>query len=191
MAGTTVATARPPSKAAVWAGEQRLVVAATFFTVAVLFHNFDHLRRGGSSVSAGVFWLGSLAIINEVGVVMLAYMRHPRAGLAAVASGVTLAAGYVFVHFTPARSWLSDSFVSGHASPVSIVAASLETVAAVVLAVAGLLLVRRRAEAAPASAWPAMDQPTRGALLSTLRHPVVAAMVVGNLVIFVGSLLTR
>ena len=158
---------------------------ATLFSVAVLLHNFDHLRRGGSSVSAGVFWLGSLAIINEVGVVVLAFMRHPKAPHAAVLTGAVLAAGYLFVHFTPARTWLSDSFVSGHPSPISFMAALLETAAALVLAVAGYQLLARPARAPePRDASPV-------SLTRALRHPVVIAMIAGNVIVFFGSLATR
>jgi hypothetical protein len=169
-----------------WTGEQRLVAAATLFSVAVLIHNFDHLRRGGSSVSAGVFWLGSLAIINEVGVVVLAYMRHRWAPLAAVAGGLVLAAGYVFVHFTPHRTWLSDSFVSGHPSPISVLAAMFETVASIILAIAGLVIVRRHDRGGVAEGVAG-----RGDLGRALRHPVVLAMIIGNVIIFAGSLATR
>ena len=160
---------------------QWLVAGSTFFAFAVLVHNLDHLRRGGASVSAGVFWLGTLAIVDEVAVVVLARMRHRLAPLAAAVSGAMLAAGYVFVHFTPRRTWLSDSFVSGHASPVSIVAAALETVAALVLAVAGYVLLT---DPSPPSAPPVPAT-------SALRHPVVVAMILGNAAILVGALATR
>jgi hypothetical protein len=157
-----------------------MVATATFFATAVLLHNFDHLRRGGSSVSADVFWIGTLAIVDEVGVVVLAFLRHPRAPLAAVISGATLAAGYVFVHFTPRRTWLSDSLVSGHASPVSIAAASLETIAALALAIVGALAIKT----------PRHDREAMRPR-DTFRHPVVVAMIVGNAVVLIGSLATR
>ena len=53
--------------------------------------------------------------------------------IAAVAAGFPLAAGYVFVHFTPGRGWLSDSFVSESVSVVSRLAASTEVVAALTI----------------------------------------------------------
>src|SRR5687767_8981893 len=97
-----------------------LRAAATFFALAVLIHNSDHLRRGGDSVSADVFWLGSAAIILEVLVVVLVYMRHPAAPLVATAAGFQLALGYLAVHFTPERGLFSDSFVSGDGSALSV-----------------------------------------------------------------------
>jgi hypothetical protein len=165
--------------------DDRLVGLATFFAIAVLVHNFDHLRRGGSSVSIDVFWIGTLAILDEVAVVVLAYVRHPRAPLAALVSGISLAAGYVFVHFTPQRTWLSDSFVEGHASVLSIFAASLETVAALALA-AGAFVILRQPRAESAAQRLAGAPSTR-----TWTHPVVLAMVVGNAIVLLGSLLTR
>jgi hypothetical protein len=64
--------------------------AAIFFASAVLVHNADHLRRGGDWVSAVVFWLGSGAIILEVGLVALVFMRHAAAPLAAAIGGFAL-----------------------------------------------------------------------------------------------------
>jgi hypothetical protein len=172
------------SNAATQVAMARLRMAATFFTVAVLFHNFDHLRRGGDSVGADVFWLGSAAILLEVGVVLLVFMRHPAAPLVATLVGGALAVGYLVVHFTPERSFFSDSFVSGNGSALSVLAAGLETAAAVVLCASGWLAMRTRALS------PRPDADTLS-IAEGLRQPAVLAMAVGNLVIFVGSLLTR
>jgi hypothetical protein len=70
------------------------------------------VRRGADLLSRDVFWAGTLAVVVEVGVVALVFMRHRLAPLAAFAAGVSLAAGYTVVHFTPERSWLSDSLLS-------------------------------------------------------------------------------
>ena len=153
--------------------------AATLFTVAVLIHNGDHLRRGGDSVSSDVFWLGSAAIIVEVAVVALVFAGHRLAPTAAAVAGFQLAVGYLAVHFTPARSWFSDSFVTGDASMVSVAAAGLEATAALVLGIAGTLALRRGANGPSLAA------------ADVVRHPVVLAMIVGNLVIFIGSIATR
>ena len=130
-------------------------------------------------MSADVFWIGSAAIILEVLVVLLVFMRHPAAPLVATATGFSLAVGYLAVHFTPERGWISDSFLETGAQGVSIVAGGLETLAAVVLGVAGAMALRRPVTTAGTS------------VIDALRHPVVAAMALGNAVIFVGSLLTR
>ncbi len=166
------------------ADHRLLEVAATFFALAVLIHNTDHLRRGGDSVTADVFWLGTAAIAIEVGVVVLVFLRHPSAPLAAVAAGFPLALGYLFVHFTPERTWLSDSFPGGDVSALSWFAASLETVAALVLGVAGVVVLRRRGVAVASGTG---STP----LAAGVRHPVVVVMALGNLAILAGALLTR
>lgn len=162
-----------------------LRLSATLFTAAVLLHNGDHLRRGVGSVGADVFWLGVFGILLEVAVVVLIFMDHPTAPLAAVSAGVGLAAGYLFVHFTPSRTWLSDSFTSGSPGALSVLAAGFETVAALLLAAAGLSVLRRRGLASSAGGE------STGTIPGALRHPVVAAMVGGNLLMLIATAVTR
>lgn len=161
-----------------------LDAAAVFFTIAVLVHNGDHLRRGGDAVAADVFWIGTSAMLLEVAIVALVFARHAAAPLAAAVGGFSLAAGYLAVHFTPSRSWLSDSFLDADASALSWFAASIETLSALLLGAVGLALLRRRglADAASSSSLPPA---------SALAHPVVLLMALGNLVIFIGSIATR
>jgi hypothetical protein len=166
-------------------GGRELRIAAIVFTVAVLAHNGDHLRRGGDSVTAQVFWVGSAAILVEVAAALLVFLHHPSAPIAAVAAGFGLAAGYILVHFTPDRGWLSDSLTSGNASWLTVLAAIFETVAALGL---GLVGVRSLREVGIAAAAPG---PARVSLTRTVRHPVVAAMMIGNVAIFLGSAATR
>jgi hypothetical protein len=153
--------------------------------LAVLVHNSDHLRRGGDSVTGGVFWLGRAAIVVEVAVVAMVFGRHPAASVAAITAGVSLAAGYVIVHFTPEWGPISDSFVEGDARWTSVFAAVLETAAALGLGMAGIDRLRRRGLAGT----------TRhvgiAPLTGALRHPLVLAFLVANVIIFVGSLATR
>jgi hypothetical protein len=166
------------------ATERLLVAAASFFAFTVLLHNADPVRRGADAVSTDVFWIGSAAIVLEVGVVFLAVQRHRLAGLAAAVVGLSLAAGYVVVHFLPARGWLSDSFPSGvDVSPLSWGAASLEVAGALVLGAAGLAALRRQPV-------PAAAVGLRG-VRDTLAHPVVAVMVLGNIVVLVASIAQR
>ena len=166
-------------------GDRWLRMAAIAFAAAVLVHNGDHLRRGGDSVSAQVFWVGSAAILVEIAVVLLVFARHPSAPVAAVAAGFGLALGYLVVHFTPHRSWLSDSLTDGEASWLTVLAALVETLAALGLGTAGLRSLRQTGLAAAASGYAPVSW-TR-----TVTHPAVAAMVIGNVVIFVGSAATR
>jgi len=154
-----------------------------FFAVAVLVHNADHLRRGGASVSAEVFWLGSAAVLTEVALVALVFMRHPLAALAAAVGGADLAVGYLFVHFTPPRPWLSDSFLGNDASLLSVSAASLETLTALLLSLGGVLVIHENRTLAGSH--------TSLPFTIVLRHPVVCMTMVGNTLMFVLTLAER
>jgi hypothetical protein len=157
-----------------------LVPAAGFFTLAVLIHNSDHVRRGTDAVGKDVFWVGTSAIAIEVALVVLATQRHRLAALAATAGGLSLAAGYVLVHFLPARSWLSDSFTSAaDVSPLSWFAASLEVIAAVTLGVVGLMALRERGGLAGVT----RPDPQQRSLRDALLHPFALAMIAGNVAI--------
>ena len=167
--------------------DRQLRVTAAIFAVAVLVHNADHLRRGGDSVSADVFWIGILAILVEVGVVALIFMRHPSAPLAAAVGGLWLAVGYLVVHFTPRRDVLSDSFTGGGASWLSLFAASFETAAAVLLGIAGIMALRRSGS----RKTPTRQNVEELSFGEALRHPLVAVRLFGNIVIVAGSFVTR
>ena len=182
---------RPPaargSMSMATAGDDRLVLrAAAFFTVAVLLHGADHARRGVDTIGREIFWLGVAAMVLEVGVVVLACQRHRLAPLAAAVAGFSLTAGYVAVHFLPARSWASDSLTSGvDVSPLSWGAASLEVVAATVLGIVGAVVLRRRGGLTSAAARPKVESDHRR---PPAAHPVALAMIVGNLVLLAVSL---
>ena len=157
--------------------------AAVVFAVAVLFHNGDHLRRGGDSVATDVFALGTFGMVLEVAVVALVLMGHRLGPLAAASVGGTLTAGYLVVHLAPPRTWLSDSLTAGDdITWLSWVAVLGLVASALVLAVAGWSLFRRRGGLASTAA------PVRPA--TSALHPVTTAMVVGNLVILAGSVAT-
>jgi hypothetical protein len=165
--------------------DQMLAAAATFFAIAVLIHNSDHVRRGADSVHLDVFWIGSAAITLEVSLVVLSIMRHRVAPLAAATGGLFLAVGYVVAHFLPSHPFLSDSFVSAsNVSPLSWFAASLEVVAALTLGVTGLVLLHDRGGLASAG----RPNAAQGRLGDVLTHPVVAAVIAGNAVILAASL---
>jgi len=150
---------------------------ATLFTAAVLIHGADHARRGVDTINLDVFWLGASAIALEVAVVVLAFQRHRLAPLVAIATGFPLAVGYLVVHFLPERTLFSDSFTSGDdVSLLSWSAASLETVAAMVLGIAGLAVMRRRGGLASAG----HARPEQAGWRSAAVHPVALAMILGN-----------
>jgi hypothetical protein len=182
---TTIQHRRDLAGATADRGDQLMLAAAALFTIAVLVHNGDHLRRGVDSVGRDVFWIGTAGVLLEVGVVVLACQRHRLAPLAAVAIGWSLAPAYVGVHFLPARSWVSDSFPSAtHVSPLSWFAASLEVVAALALGLAGWVVLQQRGGLASATEPRATQRSWRAGLL----HPVAAMMLAGNVVIVAASL---
>lgn len=159
-----------------------LTTAAAVFTVAVLLHNADHLRRGVEHVSAGVFWLGTAALVAEIGVVTVIAARHRLAPLAAALVGAALAVGYLTVHFLPDLGWFSDSFTSAHhVSPMSWAAATMEVLAATVLAATGALRVARTVDDIG---------PARG-LRDTATHPLTLCMGIGNALVLVVSAVQR
>jgi hypothetical protein len=161
-----------------------LVPAAVLFTAAVIVHNADHVRRGADAVASDVFWVGTLAIVLEVGVVALICQRHPAAPLAAAVVGAGLAVGYLVVHFLPERSWLSDSFTSATGvSPLSWFAASVELVAAVALAAAGGLALAARGGLASATEPTVGERPLRAAP----RHPLVAIFLATQVIVLAVS----
>jgi hypothetical protein len=164
--------------------DQLLVAAASVFTLAVILHGLDHVRRGVDAIDRDVFWAGTSAVIIEVLVVVLACQRHRLAPLAALSIGGSLALGYVLVHFLPDRGWLSDSLPSAtDASRLSWAAASLEVLAAGGLAVTGWVVLQHRGGLASATTPRPEQLPWRVAI----RHPAVLAMVAGNAVILVLS----
>jgi hypothetical protein len=129
----------------------QLRLAAIGFAVAVAIHTADHVRRGLGTVDTDVQWAGNLALVLEVGVVVLVFMDHRWAPLAAAVIGGSLAVGYLLVHLLPERGWLSDPLFSGDGEGISQAAALLEIAAATWLAVAGYLELRRRGGLASAA----------------------------------------
>src|SRR3954465_9040706 len=58
------------------ADQRHLEWAAWFFTVAVLVHNADHVRRNAGALSHDVFAAGTAAMVVEVAVVVAVFLRH-------------------------------------------------------------------------------------------------------------------
>jgi hypothetical protein len=157
-----------------------LVAAGGLFTGAVLLHGADHLRRGVDAIDRDVLWAGTAAALVEVAVVVLVCGRHRTAPLAAAVTGLSLAAGYVVVHFLPSRGWLSDALASApDVTALSWTAASVEVVAGLALGIAGLVVLRNRGGIASAAA----GDGTERSLHAGVSHPVAASMLVGNAVI--------
>ena len=117
--------------------------AAWAFAFGAIVHNADHLRRGFSSVSPSLVAVGTLGSVISVAAIVLVLSGHRLGPLAAVSAGFPLAVGFIAVHWLPRWSALSDPFVEGHPSRLSIVASLLEIAGALWLAVAGWLVLRR------------------------------------------------
>ena len=170
----TVAPAKSSRSVAEGRSAAGLAPAGWCFTLAVLLHNADHLRRGVDQLPSDVFWLGTAALLLEVAVVAIIAVRHRLAPDVAVAAGFGLAIGYLVVHFTPPRGWVSDSFIGTDPDGVSVLAAALEAIAAAGLGVAGVRT--RRGADVPASR-------TAGWM--------VGVMAVGNTIVLAISLVGR
>jgi hypothetical protein len=166
------------------AGDRWLSRTAVLFTVAVIIHNSDHLRRGVNTLTVEVFWVGIAGILVEVGLVVLICQRHRFAPLAASIGGLGLAGGYLEVHFLPAHGWFSDSFTSAtHVSLLSWTAASFEVVAALALAVAGLWALRRRGGLETAL----RPHPEQRPVIEGILHPLAVVMILSQLITLVVS----
>ncbi|WP_235746571.1 hypothetical protein [Nocardia coffeae] len=108
-------TTRRPGSALSAPTTLRLVTA--IFTVALLVHAADHLRRGMSTVSPLVMTLGFIQLVLALATVALVVLRHRWAPTAAMVVGFASAAGFLVVHLLP--DWfgpLSDSFINPPAS---------------------------------------------------------------------------
>lgn len=187
--GVEPATARPETSARRSGpgdvGDRWLARAAVLFTVAVIVHNSDHLRRGVDTLSTDVFWVGTAGIVIEVGLVVLICQRHRLAPLSAAAGGLGLASGYLEVHFLPAHRWLSDSFPSAaHVSLLSWTAASVEVVAALGLAAVGLRGLGRRGGLASAL----RPYPGQRSVIEAVLHPLAAVMILSQVTTLVVQL---
>ena len=166
----------------------RLMRAALLFAVAVLVHNSDHLRRGVDTLSPDVFWVGTAGILLEVGLVILICQRHRLAPIASAIGGLTLAGGYIEVHFLPAHAWLSDSFTSASSfSALSWMAASLEIAAALTLATVGLTALRSRGEVESAT----RPHGAQGSLREGLLHPLALGFVLSQLMLLIVAFVQR
>jgi hypothetical protein len=151
----------------------------------VIIHNGDHVRRGADKLSADVLWLGMLGVVFEVVLIVLIFQRHWVAPLAALLGGLALAAGYIEVHLVPRHGLLSDSFTSAaHVSPLSWFAASLEIVAAVIVAMLGARQLRAM------GGLSALAEPNRGGagFRASRVHPIVALIVLTQTATLVISL---
>ena len=113
--------------------DRLLRYAALLYAIGLVLHSADHLRRGPDVLTPEVTWAGAVTTIMGVIVITLVF-THRLAPLAAVAFGVSNAAGVGVVHLLPHWSAFSDAFPGGAGSGVG--ATSWD---AVLIEIAGLL----------------------------------------------------
>ncbi|MGO4618021.1 hypothetical protein AB4305_33720 [Nocardia sp. 2YAB30] len=125
--------------------------ATAVFAVALLTHGADHLRRGMNTVPTTVMALGTVQFILAVTTIVLVFLRHRHAPIAAVIVGFASAAGFVLVHLFP--DWFgpfSDSFINPPAAAkvngFSWFAAIFEIIADLAIGIAGLRALRAFAQ---------------------------------------------
>ncbi|WP_345494292.1 hypothetical protein [Nocardia callitridis] len=118
--------------------------------MALITHGADHLRRGMNTVSSTVMTLGTIQMILALATIVLVFLGHRAAPLAAIVIGFVSAAGFILVHLFP--DWfgpLSDSFInppeSAKVNGFSWFAALFEIAADVIIGVAGLRAYRTQA----------------------------------------------
>jgi hypothetical protein len=133
------------STAATTAADRTLRAAAVIFVVAFLLHNADHLRRGTGGLSSAVLGAGTFAAIAAVTVTVLIAIRHQLAPVAATVVGFATAVGVTASHLLPHWSAFSDAFPGSNVDGLSWAAVIVEIGAALVLGLAGLNALRRRA----------------------------------------------
>jgi hypothetical protein len=119
---------------------------AIFYGVATLLHSADHLRRGVTSVTPEVLWLGSVGTSVALIAIAMVILGPRRLGpVIAASTGFPMAFGIAMVHFLPTWSSFSDSFPDGRVTGISWVAAVLEVTGALAFGVVGVVELRRQA----------------------------------------------
>lgn len=105
-------TARPSLMAS--DGQRLLRATGIVFSVALLVHGADHVRRGLGELAPAVFWLGNAQTIGALIALFLVFTRHRWAAAAAIVIGFTSAIGFTVVHLFPEWGPLSDAFPGAH-----------------------------------------------------------------------------
>lgn len=121
-----------------------LRVAALLYAVGLALHTADHFRRGTDAVTPQVLWLGTAGTVLGLLAIAAVLVGHRTAPEISAAVGLPKAIGVSAVHFLPAWGAFSDSFVTGDVGALSWTAASIETIGAFALGVAGVRALTRR-----------------------------------------------
>ncbi len=125
------------------AASRRLVAAGWVFAAGSGIHLLDHLRRGQSSISEELYWLGNLGLILQVVAITLIVTRHTHGPRVAAAAGTALSVGFLAAHWLPEWSALSDPvWEIESARWFSYLASSAEILGAAAIAAAGISVLR-------------------------------------------------
>ncbi len=133
-----------------------LRAGAFVFIAAWLVHTADHARRGLDDTTETVVWAGTFVGLLAAVSITLILVRHPTAPAIAAVVFPSIAFGVIASHLVPEWSALSDPLLVESATDRwSILAASGEIIAAVMLGVAAVRVMRRNEFAfrTPDASW--------------------------------------
>lgn len=119
-----------------------LKAAALVYAAGLALHTADHFRRGTDAVTEHVLWLGTAGTVIGGLAILAVLLGHRYAPELAAAVGLSKAVGVSVVHFLPAWSAFSDSFVTGDVAVLSWAAASLEVAGLLALGIVGVGILR-------------------------------------------------
>jgi hypothetical protein len=117
--------------------------AGIVFLAGFLVHNGDHVRRSLDAITDHVVWGGTTVAVVAAVTLTLVFTRHPLAPFAAAGAGVAIAFGVSATHLLPDWGALSDPLPGGDIDAFTWLAVLAEVAGAVVLAVAGFIVLRR------------------------------------------------
>jgi hypothetical protein len=121
-----------------------LRAAALLYTVGLVLHTADHVRRGIDVIKPAVLWAGNVSTLLGITVVALVLMQHRAAPLMAALAGIPTALGVAAVHLLPSWGALSDSFIDSApgVTAFSWLVVLLEIVGALAMGFVGFTMVR-------------------------------------------------
>lgn len=125
-----------------------LRAAAGLYAVGLVLHTADHYRRGIDAITPQVETLGTIGLVLGVVTIVLVFMGHARAPLAAALVGLPKAIGVTLVHTVAAFGVYSDAFPGNDAAVISWIAVTVEVAGAAALGIIGLRQVMRSATTA-------------------------------------------
>ena len=131
-----------------------LELGACLYTLGLVSHTLDHIRRGVGLLTPEVFWAGMVSTVFGVATVVLIFAHARQGPLFAAALGFPVAIGVAAVHFLPAWGAFSDPFPGGELRGVTLgswIVVSIEIAGAAALGFAGLRALRRERLAEPIS----------------------------------------